>query len=70
MSIFEKFPGEQHTYNTHGIAFSWKFVFCLKLEELIKIYFSEKAKLAERAVSRNMPNNYQGWQQFVSRVCT
>ena len=45
--MFQKFPGKQHTCNTHGIAFSWKLVFYLKSEELVKIYANKKAKLVE-----------------------
>lgn len=47
MSMFQEFAEKQNIYTTHQIAFSWKLVFYLKLEEFIKIYFNEKAKLLE-----------------------
>lgn len=65
MSMFQEFAGKQHTCNAHQIAFSWKLVFYLKLEELIKISFNEKAKLVETAVRRNVSNDDQWRQHFI-----
>lgn len=46
------------------MAFSWKLVFYLKLEELIKISFNEKAKLI-KPVTRTISNDDQQWQHFI-----